>query len=318
MADHFDAVADPRHDITDLYIFQKPGDPAKSILILNVNPAAPTLATTFDPAASYEFKIDTNADALAEISFHVVFASSGDGQQTAIVYRATDALAQDAGPVGEMIIPHAPVSFDRETRVTTAGAYRFYAGLRSDPFFVEPEGFANNFQFTGHDVNADQNVFGIVLEVPNRALGSNPSIGLWARTMAPVHDTFHQMDEMARGANFFNLTEEDKHTFNGTPPAQQRAIFLPKFVAVFQGFGYSEAEATRSAMEWLPNILRYDYTNAAGWPNGRQLADDIVDSVVSFMTQGRITTDLVEPHTDYLADFPYLGPPHAVAAPLDA
>jgi len=72
MADHFDAVPDSRHDITDLYIFQKPGDPAKSILILNVNPAAPTLANTFDPEASYEFKIDTNADAQAEIGFHVV------------------------------------------------------------------------------------------------------------------------------------------------------------------------------------------------------------------------------------------------------
>jgi hypothetical protein len=318
MADHFDAVADPRHDITDLYVFQKPGDPTKSILILNVNPAAPTLATTFDPQASYEFKIDTNADAHAEIAFHVVFASSGDGQQTATVCRVTDALAQDAGPVGEVIIAHALVSFDRETRITTVGAYQFYAGLRSDPFFVEPEGFANNFQFSGHDVNADQNVFGIVLEVPNSALGTNRSIGIWARTMAPVHGMLHQMDEMACGANFFNLTEEDKHTFNGTPPAQQRASFLPKFVSVFQGFGYSEAEARRLAKEWLPNILSSDYTNAAGWPNGRQLADDIVDSVVSLMTQGRITTDLVEPHSDYLADFPYLGPPHAVPAPPDA
>jgi len=33
---------------------------------------------------------------------------------------------------------------------------------------------------------------------------------------------------------------------------------------------------------------------------------------VSLMTQGRITTDLVEPHTDYLPDFPYLGPPHGI------
>ena len=310
MADHFDAVPDPRHDITDLYIFQKPGDPARSILILNVNPAAPTLATTFDPEASYEFKIETNADARAEIAFHVMFTPSGDGQQTASVYRASGETAQHGGPVGEVIIHHALVSFSRELRVTTEGAYRFYAGLRSDPFFVEPEGFGNNLQFTGHDVNLEVNVFGIVLEVPNSALGSNRSIGIWARTMAPLHGTLHQMDEMARGTNFFNLTEEDKHTFNGTPPVQQRAIFLEKFVAIFQGFGYREAEATRLALEWLPSIMRYDCTSAAGYPNGRKLADDIVDSLLSLMTQGRITTDQVEPHTDYLADFPYLGPPH--------
>jgi len=310
MADHFDAVPDSRHDITDLYIFQKPGDPAKSIRILNVNPAAPTLATTFDPEASYEFKIDTNADAQAEIAFHVVFTSSGDGQQTATVYRATGEAAEHAGAVGEAIIYHAPVSFDRELRITTEGAYRFYAGLRSDPFFFDSEGFRNNLQYTGHDANADKNVFGIVLEVPNSVLGSNRSIGIWARTMAPVHGLLHQMDEMARPANIFNQTKEDKHTFNGTPPAQQRAIFLQKSVAVFQGFSYSEAEATQIALEWLPNILRYDYTSAGGYPNGRKLADDIADSGLRLITQGRITTDLVAPHTDYLADFPYLGPPH--------
>ena len=312
MSDHFDGVPDPRHDITDLYIFQLPDDPTRTILILNVNPAAPTLATTFDPEASYEFKIDTNADAQAEIAFHVLFASSGDGQQTATVYRATGEAAQDSGPAGEVIIHQAPASLDREMRVTTEGVYRFYAGLRSDPFFVEPEGFANNFQFTGHDVNLDKNVFGIVLEVPNSALGSNRSIGIWARTMVPVHGALHQMDEIARAANFFNQTEEDKHTFNGTPPAQQRALFLQKFVTVFQGFGYREAEATRLALEWVPNILPYNYASAAGYPNGRKLADDIGDVVVSLMTQGRITTDLVEPHTDYLTDFPYLGPPHGV------
>src|SRR6476646_8190889 len=113
MADHFDAVSDLRHDITDLYIFQKPGDPAKSILIMNVNPEAPTLATMFDPEASYEFKLDTNAEAQAET-----------------VYRATGEAAQDTGHVGEVIIPQAPVSFDREAQITTEGAYRFYAGIR--------------------------------------------------------------------------------------------------------------------------------------------------------------------------------------------
>jgi len=51
MADHLDSSTkltspsgDPEADITDIYIFQKPGDPAKSTLILNVNPLAPTLA----------------------------------------------------------------------------------------------------------------------------------------------------------------------------------------------------------------------------------------------------------------------------------
>ncbi len=42
-------------------------------------------------------------------------------------------------------------------------------------------------------------------------------------------------------------------------------------MAVFQRWGYDEVEANRLALEWLPNIQPYDYTSAAGYPNGRQV-----------------------------------------------
>jgi hypothetical protein len=61
MADHLDSSTrltsphgDPEADITDIYIFQKPGDADKSILILNVNPLAPTLADAFQHGAAYD------------------------------------------------------------------------------------------------------------------------------------------------------------------------------------------------------------------------------------------------------------------------
>jgi hypothetical protein len=135
---------DPRTDITDLYIFQNLGDPTKSILILNVNPEAPTRANAFDPQASYEFKIDTNGDFEAEIAFHVLFTNINNGEQTASVYCVTDAAARGTGPVGEAIIQQAPVSLTHEARITTEGPYRFFADLRSEPFFADPTGFFNN------------------------------------------------------------------------------------------------------------------------------------------------------------------------------
>jgi hypothetical protein len=298
---------DPRTDITDLFVFQKPGDPSKSILILNVNPEAPTHADAFDPQASYELKIDADGDFAAEIAFHVLFTPLDDGQQTATLYRATGAAARDTGPVGEAIIQHAPVSFTQVARITAKGLYRFYAGLRSEPFFADPIGFQNNMLWTGQDFWAGKNVFGIVLEVPNSALGPDPKIGLWGRTMTPVHGTPTSVNQMGRPGN--NVFRQGADT-NATPPAQQRERFLSQYVAMFEAFGYKEAEATTLALEWLPDILPYDYTSSAGYPNGRKLADDIVDELVNLMTRGRITNDLVEPHTDYLADFPYLGLPH--------
>jgi hypothetical protein len=298
---------DPRTDITDLFVFQKPGDPTKSILILNVNPEAPTRARSFDTQASYELKIDTNGDFEAEIAFHVLFTTLDDGQQSATLYRATGAAARGTGPIGEAIIQHAPISFTPEARITTKGQYRFYAGLRSEPFFADPTGFQNNMQWTGRDHWAGKNVFGIVLEVPHSELGPNPKIGIWGRTMAPVHGTPASVNQMGRPGN--NVLRQGADT-NATPPALQRERFLSQYAALFETFGYREAEAAALALEWLPDILPYDYTSAAGYPNGRKLADDIVDEVVSLMTQGRIATDRVEPHTDYLTDFPYLGRPH--------
>lgn len=297
---------DPRTDITDLYIFQKPGDPTKSILILDVNPEAPTHANAFDPQASYEFKIDTNGDFEAEVAFHVVFKTIDDGQQTATLYRATGTDARGTGSVGEAVIQYAPVSFTQEARITTEGKYRFYAGLRSEPFFTDPTGFFNNLQWSGQDFWAGKNVFSIVLDVPNSALGLHPQIGIWGRTMAMVDGVLTSVNQMGRPGN--NALRQGADT-NTTPPAQQRERFFSQYVGMFQTFGYTKAEATRLTLEWLPDILPYNYMSAAGYPNGRQLKDDIADNLGEILTQGKMKDDLVHPHTDYLTEFPYLGIP---------
>src|SRR6201988_4468317 len=82
---------DARLDMTDLYAFPKPGDPGRSILIMNVqpsvgvNPPGPTTTEPFAPGALYEFKIDTDGDAIADVAYSVQFASSEDGRQTAML-----------------------------------------------------------------------------------------------------------------------------------------------------------------------------------------------------------------------------------------
>lgn len=51
----------------------------------------------------------------------------------------------------------------------------------------------------------------------------------------------------------------------------------------------------------------YDHSQPAGFPNGRRLEDDVVDGGIALLTRGQVTSDLVAPHDDYLADFPHLG-----------
>src|SRR3989442_2031344 len=107
MADHLDApgltspAMDARVDITDHYAFQKLGDPDRTILILNVNPLAPTHADEFRHDALYETPVDTDGDAKPNIEFRYRFTRKENGQQFARVTRATlegDAAASQANP----------------------------------------------------------------------------------------------------------------------------------------------------------------------------------------------------------------------------
>ena len=137
-----------------------------------LNPPGPTTTSPSRPGALYEIKIDTDGDAIADISYSVQFRSSDDGKQTATMRRIQGARAAGAGDEGEVIVEGAPVSVGREALVTGAGDYRFFFGWRSDPFFFDANGFFNKMQFTGDDFFTDKNVCSIVLELPNSALGT--------------------------------------------------------------------------------------------------------------------------------------------------
>src|SRR6202040_3489361 len=204
---------DARLDLTDLYAFPRPGDPRKSILIMNVHPSAAvnppgsTTAEAFAPEALYELKIDADGDAVADIAYRVRFSSSESGEQTGTLRRVMGAQAAGMDDSGQIIVEGAPVSTGPEARVTQAGDYRFFAGWRSDPFFFDVRGALNNLQFTGSDFFADKDVCSIVLEVPNSALGTK-EVCLWARTLDGGGGNWVQADRGGRPAQAPFLTGE--------------------------------------------------------------------------------------------------------------
>src|SRR5215208_4746790 len=269
---------DARSHITDLFAFQKPGDPHKTILILDINPLSPMTADAVDHESVYEINIDTDADAVTDIAFRLRFSPVVNDSQTASVQLATGRHAAADVDAGESILQDAPVTFGTEPQITTAGDFRFFAGLRSDPFFADPVGAANNFQWTGKDFFADKNVFGIVLEVPNSALGPNPRVGIWARVLVPHDGRLVQGDRAGRPAidATFNQSDDDKRTWNQQEPFKDRELFLDKFAHVFEHAGHPRDQATTLAGNLLPDLVTYDYSNTEGYPNGRKLTDDVI------------------------------------------
>jgi len=308
---------DARLDLTDLYAFPKPGETEKSILIMNVHPSAvvnspgPTTAEPFSPGALYELRIDTDGDAVADITYQVRFSSAEDGSQTATLRRVEGAQAATLDDDGQVIVEAAPVSTGRDARVTEAGEYRFFAGWRSDPFFFDTEGILNDLQFTGSDFFADKNVCGIVLEVPNSDLGAK-RVSLWACTLiGATAGGWVQVDRGALPAQAVFLVGTERDAYMAGEPADDDH-FVSVFAHSLEHTGrYAPEEAQRAARTLLPDVMPYDPTRPASFPsNGRTLTDDAGDAFVAVFSNGKVTGDKVGPHSDLLPEFPYLGPPH--------
>lgn len=309
-------LSDARLDFTDLYAFPKPGDTSKSILIMDVhpsvgvNPPGPTTAEPFAPEALYEIMIDTNGDVVADIAYQVCFASSEGGAQTATLRRLEGRAGRRDGRGRTGYRRGVPVSTGREAQVTQAGDYCFFAGRRSDPFFLDVQGALNNFQFTGKDFFADKDICSIVLEMSNSVLGQE-KVGLWARTLIRADGSWMQVDRGARASQVPFLAGEQNDAYRAGEPVDD-ARFVGLFAHALEHMGgYTSAEARRVAGTLLPDILHYDPTRPAFYPeNGRTPSDDAVDGFLAILTNGKVTNDGVGPHTDLLAEFPYLGSPH--------
>jgi len=250
---------------------------------------------------------------VADIAYRVRFSPSEGGAQTSTLRRIEGAQAAGMGDGGQVIVKGAPVSTGWEARVTEAGDYRFFAGWRSDPFFFDRRGALNDFRFTGDDFFADKNVCSIVLEVPNSAVGPK-KVGLWHRTLVSAGGSWVQAERGARPLQLFlvlGLTGAEREAYLAGEPADDGRFVAGFAHALEHSGGYAPEEAKRVARTMLPELMPYDPALAASFPdNGRTLTDDAVDFFLATLTNGKVTEDKAGPHSDLLAEFPYLGPPH--------
>ena len=324
MSNHFSAADlkppgdDARLDLTDLFVFAAPDDPDKTVLIMDSNPF--TQGNGFHPDAVYRFNIDNNGDSLADVAFSFTFSEFQDGRQTATAYHATGSDAQTREPRGEKLIQDTPVGFDATAAPVQAGPCRLFIGKRSDPFFADADGVLHwlvdgatgDFQWSGKDTFAGANIFSIAVEAPNDMLGPGPVIGAWITTSLRRDGRLVPMD---RGGNpsFNPILNPNaiKDEFNATEPIDDVKKHLQPLSEALQQHGYPPNEAKEAALTLLPDILHYDRTRPAHYPNGRALTDDVFSARMIFMVHGQATPQNIGPHDDLMAAFPFLGKPNA-------
>lgn len=303
---------DARLDLADVFVFLSP-DGKNTVLVMNANPDFGGQAPAYHPEAVYRVNVDTDGDSDADIAFSYVFSDPAKGPQTVTLYRSEGAGAKAHEATGTVIFKDVPVNFGPEPEIHESGSYRFFCGVRSDPFFADLEGIAGDFKWTGRDTMASMNIFSTVLEMPNAELGDAAKIGVWARVSVFRDGKLVSVDRGAHSSvtAYFNETNEAKSAYNEGEPRDDWATYLAPWSAVLAHTGhYSAEDAEKTLRDILPDVLRFDRSQPATYPNGRTLSDDVEDIRLRMVSNNEITGDGIGPHTDLLPEFPYLGHPH--------
>jgi hypothetical protein len=196
-----DVELNPASDMTDFYAF--PGATQGNIVLAMDSWAFLTPAETptisFDPNLLYQFKIDNTGDAVEDLVFQVTFQGTGANQTVQVRGPIAPPVA---GAMQNTVSTTKPIISGAVNKVLTANGVQFFAGPRSDPFFIDLEQFfrilpdrkpvtgplsqlpnapsASGFRNPGVDFVAGHNVLSIVMELPASMLGASGKVGLWA------------------------------------------------------------------------------------------------------------------------------------------
>ena len=195
MSDHFSgprALAGPAGDICDVYAFPSPGRPGHLVLVMTVSPLA-TPATSFSDAIVYRFRLrpvtiapDRPAFPFGPPESELVFACTFAAPQPAVEGARPVQEGSCIAPSGETV----RLRVDDEQGGRGNGV-RVYAGLRSDPFFIDLPAYLQSLKigrlaFTqpGHNSATNFNALSVVVEADCAPLlQSSPLWGVVAETV---------------------------------------------------------------------------------------------------------------------------------------
>jgi hypothetical protein len=213
------------------------------------------------------------------------------------------------------------------------GGGKLFTGTRDDPFFFDLAAF-KKFQSDGNPADfcapgtnffAGLNVASIALEVPtSKLLGSSkPVIYPWATVSLRQNDHWMQVERMGKPALatvFIKPTGgANSDAYNATTPDHDLATWGSFFPA--NPIPLLGGVPVRNLL--LPDTLILNTSGPlvlngipfSGYPNGRQLSDDVIDTSFAVLANAgvlpaSVTSDCVKNDSAFSTTFPYLAPPN--------
>ena len=340
LSHHFDIPTgreDPRLNLCDFYLFA--GSAAgTTAMVMTVNPAADArTAAPFRDEAVYAFRFDTDGDQHEDVSFKARFGEVVQG-----VPSATNAVTRDPAQRFEVRrADHCPDGIDGDLMVSgytnhvLAGEHgvRVFAGVVNDPFAGDaaaletfkaafeqgtynPDAFGNRINFF-----RDRAIAAVVLEVPNRLIANTTRVNAWTTVSLYGHAPEKQVARWGLPllTHIYLGSTDLREQFNRTRPSDDSSPFTSSIVSTVAKYvesagttGDPEAYGRRVAALFgsltlpyeLGTVASFDYTGF----NGRSLPDNVMDNMLSLLTNSPLGTGIGPDSARFTGTFPYLQP----------
>jgi hypothetical protein len=344
MSHHFDsklARENPSLSICDMYLFE--GAPGHTVMAMTVSPdVGLSSPDVFPEEGLYAFRFDVDDDAHEDVVFKFRFGEAhhahGDEHrhvQSFQVRRATgDEIAGDAGTLvleGETGTP------------IVRGGIRAFVGIRPELWAADALAFFNfltalysegrfgSDAFGGkNNYFQKRNVMAIVLEVPTEMIGEG-KVHAWTTTSLYGHAPETQVYRWGLPLFthlFLSGSPEMAEKFHETPPSRDVELFAPvvaSFVSRLTETGKTapnpEEQGHLIAQRLCPAVLPYDLGTTASFEtvrfNGRPLAQDAYDVMLTLGANRPIADGVAPPHDRIRREFPYYGEPYSRAEQAD-
>jgi hypothetical protein len=352
-ADHRDSPVvddDPAADINDVYMFRDPKDKTKLVLVLSTYPLEnPRFATTYqyDPDVIFQIDFDVDGDGTFERYVTAKFSPLANGAGS--LQSVTVSLPGGKTITGNVTQPTIQ-SPEPTATIINQGGIRVFAGQRDDPFFFDLVGFnrvvakinatsvnggkgtADPTLFTHKDSFAGFNVQTLVIEAPIADfVGKNQKFGISAfsyRKVGPKirNDArvitfdgvkYESVDRMGNPAvNTAFISPSLKDGFNTGLPKNDAADYQSVVLASLKKYGTNAKNTGILASIAFPDTLKMDLSKPDGFPNGRRLQDDVIDTELQLVFNqplgGGFGDGVDAGDRKFLDHFPYAALTHTV------
>jgi hypothetical protein len=322
--------------LDDLYVF--PGEDS-TVLVMDVNSNVNGLHSEpgFHHEARYEFKVHFDGAAYEDLTYRVSFGEAdSSGQQPLRLHVLSGAAARDDAAAGEQVLA------GRTSETVRGNGARLWAGRIADSFYIDLSLLALVNAAVANGTAADlsgwqpqnaQNsfagslVYSIVLEVPHAHPQLRPGTrtGVWAATkLATDAGGWRQINRAGHPMMWPIFWPNDT---DFTDPANTRhpsediagaAKYIGEQIAAVVAAvgtsddpsGYGQAVAAKLFPDLLPYVVGTPAVYGFTGFNGRTLADNAPEAMLSLVTNTAIPSGL-KPATagdQRTSTFPYVVP----------